>query len=968
MLQRPRRSVLCSSLILLAVAVTACDTGIRTSDGIPSLDTDRLQFGRVRVGESKRLTARLTNAGTGDLGGIRVTATNLEAYTVSKISETLGSGAQIVVTVIFTPPAVGAFNGSLLIETDATIDPDVTLTIEGEGVERGLEVGPASLDFGVVEVGTRRDLQIELTNEAPIAEEAVTVAFGDTRGDFEIEPAVTFPMRIEPGEKRIVKISFAPVRAGAQSSELAIRTCDTCDERSIGLVARAVESFVELDPKECIDFGKVNPGSSVTRSVRVKNLGEQPLAVQDAVVVGGAPFALAHELPTQLGQDASTTLDVTFTPTAIASFQGLLEVTTDNARRPKATICLKGEGGGPDIDVTPTTLSFGTVAVGNAKQLRVTVANIGFDPLNVSGVRFTGPSAAEFHSNFTSPAQIPVGGSRSITVEYRPVDDGNDSATIEILSDDVDEPVSPVSLVGLGRDLPACDLQVNPAEATGLNFGNVQLGRTSTLTIGLTNAGATDCLITDFGLEAGSATFGLPNGGFDERLLAPGETYYAPVTFTPTDEASFSGGLSFTVNHEESPYRRIRLSGASAAGCLFIQPDDLNFGVVGAQCSSRDRTITIYSGCVRGSVDIRSVQLAGAAGQPFVISGVPALPAKVSGANSFSFRVRYSPQENGEHFGAVLIETSEGPAPYNIGLRGRADDDAVQLDTFAQERRPTVDVLFVIDNSGSMSPYQQTLANNFGNFIQFATEQDVDYRLGVTSTDVRPNGEAGRLVPSTGTQRWLTPESPNLARAFAERVTGAYFAGGATGGSADEQGLEGMRLALTNTTENANFIRYESFLSVVIVSDEPDSSPLGVMDYYNVLLGTKNQRPNMFSVSSVAMVGSSYEFITNYTNGKFTDIQQADWSASLKAFGAEAFGFKTRFHLTSQPAPGSLEVMIDGQPVPEWLPLPDGSNSTVRQWHYDATSNAVVFSPIAIPEPGNTLEVSYTVSCVPPAP
>jgi hypothetical protein len=33
------------------------------------------------------------------------------------------------------------------------------------------------------------------------------------------------------------------------------------------------------------------------------------------------------------------------------------------------------------------------------------------------------------------------------------------------------------------------------------------------------------------------------------------------------------------------------------------------------------------------------------------------------------------------------------------------------------------------------------------------------------------------------------------------------------------------------------------------------------------------------------------------------------------------------------------------------------------EWSYDATSNAVVFDPLAAPEPGNVVQVTYTVAC-----
>lgn len=45
-----------------------------------------------------------------------------------------------------------------------------------------------------------------------------------------------------------------------------------------------------------------------------------------------------------------------------------------------------------------------------------------------------------------------------------------------------------------------------------------------------------------------------------------------------------------------------------------------------------------------------------------------------------------------------------------------------------------VDVLFVIDDSGSMKPIQDNLQANFAEFIQLFFEMDFDFRIAVVKT------------------------------------------------------------------------------------------------------------------------------------------------------------------------------------------------------------------------------------------
>lgn len=86
--------------------------------------------------------------------------------------------------------------------------------------------------------------------------------------------------------------------------------------------------------------------------------------------------------------------------------------------------------------------------------------------------------------------------------------------------------------------------------------------------------------------------------------------------------------------------------------------------------------------------------------------------------------------------------------------KGQEDERQLQLTV-----NKDVDILFVIDNSGSMGEEQAILANNFGSFIQVLEAEDVEanYRIGVTTSDNGnpwcPSGtttpEAGKLVLSS---------------------------------------------------------------------------------------------------------------------------------------------------------------------------------------------------------------------------
>ena len=81
---------------------------------------------------------------------------------------------------------------------------------------------------------------------------------------------------------------------------------------------------------------------------------------------------------------------------------------------------------------------------------------------------------------------------------------------------------------------------------------------------------------------------------------------------------------------------------------------------------------------------------------------------------------------------------------------------ATQDDRFVLPPKTKLDILFVVDNSGSMCEEQVNLGENFRAFASFLYEDlgdNADYRLAVTSTDLRTQGQGGNFLN--------TPAAPN---------------------------------------------------------------------------------------------------------------------------------------------------------------------------------------------------------------
>lgn len=137
-----------------------------------------------------------------------------------------------------------------------------------------------------------------------------------------------------------------------------------------------------------------------------------------------------------------------------------------------------------------------------------------------------------------------------------------------------------------------------------------------------------------------------------------------------------------------------------------------------------------------------------------------------------------------------------------------------------------VDVLFVVDNSGSMAFEQQSMAQRMGSFMNQII--GLDYRIGITTTDPssREWGD-GRLLPLAGqSNRYVVDAS--MPQGQAQALIGNTLQRRETG-NASEQGIYATYRAIERTlasgsNPNKLLFRPDAGLAVVVISDEDESA------------------------------------------------------------------------------------------------------------------------------------------------
>lgn len=298
----------------------------------------------------------------------------------------------------------------------------------------------------------------------------------------------------------------------------------------------------------------------------------------------------------------------------------------------------------------------------------------------------------------------------------------------------------------------------------------------------------------------------------------------------------------------------------------------------------------------------------------------------------------------------VTIEQPER----ELESKGEPAGGTIHTDTFVQGDLVGgyADLLFVVDNSGSMHDDQVRLGNGFNTFINWVTQENVDFHIGITTTDMDPGGANGAFV---GTPAVLDENTPNLLDVFKANVMVG------TNGSPYEQGIAPAAAALTEplrSTVNAGFLRENAKLYVIFVTDEDDQSPLTVAEYVQQFQALKAD-PAMVHFTAIAAEtnntcgaydGLRYQEIVGSTGGLFGSICQEDFGQTLQQLAFEVTSASGEYFLTQIPIPETIAVKVDGVDQP------------AANWEYHPATNSVELLPAHIPAPGATITITYEIA------
>ena len=377
---------------------------------------------------------------------------------------------------------------------------------------------------------------------------------------------------VAAGQQVAVGVQFASGTVGEFSGTLDLGTgCGT-----VHLWARAREPVVSVRPyPESMDFGDVVVGESRSRTVRVTNDGEVAVVVDPVLPDSCAAFALLTSGPDTLAPGAHVDVGARFAPASVG-FAGCSLVLGDGL----PTVPMSGVGmdvTSPHIVLTPTSVDFGDVAVGNSVRRDVTVSNDGTD---MAQFQIGLPaSCSDFSVEPAGTHSLAAGSWMNVRVRFTPTATGPSSCTVSL-----GEGMPTIPLAGSGVD----DDGVVRLQPTLVDFGGVAVGSWTERTVTVINE--------TFGTVELAPDAGDPATGFSltgspaSIVLSPGARHTLTLKFQPVVLGLHEGTLAFG---EGLPTAALRGTGETPTEGWLVEPTSIDFGNFSVTAAFTDRDVLI---------------------------------------------------------------------------------------------------------------------------------------------------------------------------------------------------------------------------------------------------------------------------------------------------------------------------------------------------------------------------------------
>lgn len=416
-----------------------------------------MTFSSTDVGQTSQALLLLENTGNAP---ISVTGIALPDGFTGNFVGTIAVGTSQDVIITFSPTDAITYSGSVVVGSSATTGTTV-YPISGIGTAVTAVINLSGiLAFGNVTSGSTLSSSLVVTNSgnSTLNISSVTLPSGFT---------TTFTTgTVSAGDILAIPITFAPTANLLYTGDITVNSNATSGTNFIVASGTGVKSITFLtafvtDNGTC-QFGDVTDGDSVTGTITITNVAlpgaaRYLLVYQPTAPPGFTAGPPGVEAPTILHAGDSTTLTVTFSPTAAQSYAGIITVPcySQTGQPAEGSVAVEvtgiGTATGAIIEVSGS-LNYGDVPFGSSLDAMLSIYNPGSVNLTISSITYP--------SNFSGPSSATVapGQTYNALVTFTPAASGgtqiNYSGDITITSNASNLPTATYPVSGSGIPLP----------------------------------------------------------------------------------------------------------------------------------------------------------------------------------------------------------------------------------------------------------------------------------------------------------------------------------------------------------------------------------------------------------------------------------------------------------------------------------------------------------------------------------
>ena len=902
-------------------------------------------------------------------------------------SQTLEKGAQVPVAIQLVPTA--EHNGVIRLLSPKGLAL-ASLTLAGR-LDASRCALPDVVDFGAVLPGERPQRTVDF----PVTDARRDAFVGPPGAPFILAanaPAGT--ESIAAGETLKARAVLSAPAVGEYTATWRLDPGGGCAPKDVQLRATVLSRYLSASPST-VDFGVVTPPGQPAATATLLNALSRAVPVTlEVLSSAGGPTTNFRSGLTQLELPPATRdpmgawrpgeaqAPLTAWLLGAGTVTGKLVVTADSEA---LEVPLVARGAGAGLLVTPSPVDLGDVPEVDGQRLAVATGvallnddvRVGATAITVNSITVEadpGTVAAElcvgaFNDaqstcpGLAAPLTIAPGAQASLALRAKPTGTGPWRWFVVLHTDDVLQPELRFEVTARLRPMADCVL----AQPQSLSFGAVRAPTPMVRALVLENQGLTACVVQGLWIDGSPDVRATPS----QFTVGPGERRLVDVEYLPTT-APGTGSfptLRFSVNSVAASVRAVPLEVSSDDGCLFVTPEQWDFGTVAPACGARVQTFGVGNRCGTGEVLIMSTTVTGSAA--LVLDGAPPQRVMASTFVADAMRVQFDPTSAALHAGVLEVEVvvTGGTRKLKVPLRGAATASGRQRDRFVLPS--SADALLIQDASPGAGDLQRGLSLRAAALLAIARARRSSVRIGGVRAEETP-ATLGQLREVDGA-RWLALDA----------VAAPQLASLLDVGTAMVNPLEAFAgpavVALTGpvvTGWNGGFLRRGASLNVVSLTNAGEGSAMPMSVLLPQLAAVKGtQRPEWLSWSAVGpfapvSAGCTYdEASPNAVQRTMAQqlggvvAEHCDVLRDPQLFESSVaptlFGARDSLSLRAPLAVGSLpNVTVGGVVVPEL-----GANM-VRNWSFDVTRRAVTFTSLTL-QAGDVVEFEYPTSCAP---